>query len=115
MNYDEPETIPYSIRPFCPMSADAGQPRHCRTFCRILRIGFAQEDLANGGSVTTLFYNAGFDNPFSSVGTAIWQNGSGTFTVATPLPAALPLLAGGIGLFGLLGWRRKRNAAALAA
>jgi hypothetical protein len=24
--YDEPETLPYSIRPFCPMSADAGQP-----------------------------------------------------------------------------------------
>jgi hypothetical protein len=23
--YDEPETLPYSIRPFCPMSADAGQ------------------------------------------------------------------------------------------
>ena len=22
--YDEPETLPYSIRPFCPMSADAG-------------------------------------------------------------------------------------------
>jgi hypothetical protein len=25
--YDEPETLPYSIRPFCPMSADAGQSR----------------------------------------------------------------------------------------
>src|SRR3954467_10431656 len=23
--YDEPETLPYSIRPFCPMSADGGQ------------------------------------------------------------------------------------------
>jgi hypothetical protein len=22
--YDEPETLPYSIRPFCPMSADGG-------------------------------------------------------------------------------------------
>ncbi len=33
----------------------------------------------------------------------------------TPLPAALPLFAGGIGVMGLLGWRRKRkNAAALA-
>jgi hypothetical protein len=36
--------------------------------------------------------------------------------VATPLPAALPLFAGGLGALGLLGgWRRKRNAAAIAA
>ena len=39
------------------------------------------------------------------------------FTVAnTPLPAALPLFASGLGALGLLGWRRKRkNAAAIAA
>ena len=30
----------------------------------------------------------------------------------TPLPAALPLFAGGLGALGLLGWRRRRNAAA---
>lgn len=28
---------------------------------------------------------------------------------ATPLPAALPLFAGGLGALGLLGWRRKRK------
>jgi hypothetical protein len=34
----------------------------------------------------------------------------------TPLPAALPLFASGLGALGLLGWRRKRkNAAAIAA
>lgn len=33
----------------------------------------------------------------------------------TPLPAALPLFASGIGGFGLLSWRRKKKAAALAA
>jgi hypothetical protein len=32
-----------------------------------------------------------------------------------PLPAALPLFASGLGALGLLGWRRKRKAAALAA
>jgi hypothetical protein len=30
---------------------------------------------------------------------------------ATPLPAALPLFATGLGALGLLGWRRKRKAA----
>ena len=32
----------------------------------------------------------------------------------TPLPAALPLFATGLGALGLLGWRRKRKAAAVA-
>ena len=30
---------------------------------------------------------------------------------AVPIPAALPLLAGGLGFMGLMGWRRKRKAA----
>jgi len=34
---------------------------------------------------------------------------------AAPLPAALPLFASGLGGLGLLGWRRKRKAAARAA
>jgi len=34
---------------------------------------------------------------------------------ATPLPAALPLFAGGLGALGLLGWRRKKKAAPVAA
>ena len=33
-------------------------------------------------------------------------------TSAKPLPAALPLFATGLGALGLLGWRRKRKAAA---
>jgi CHRD domain/PEP-CTERM motif len=32
------------------------------------------------------------------------------FLVATPLPAALPLFASGLGVLGLFGWRRKRCA-----
>jgi len=35
-------------------------------------------------------------------------------TAATPLPAALPLFATGLGGLGLLGWRRKRKAQATA-
>lgn len=33
----------------------------------------------------------------------------------TPLPASLPLLATGLGVMGLLGWRRRRKAHAVAA
>jgi len=32
----------------------------------------------------------------------------------TPLPAALPLFATGLGVLGLIGWRRKRKAQAFA-
>ena len=35
-----------------------------------------------------------------------------TGPIATPLPAALPLFATGLGALGLLGWRRKRKQAA---
>jgi len=39
-----------------------------------------------------------------------------TSVSATPLPAALPLFASGLGALGLFGWRRKRkNASAIAA
>jgi hypothetical protein len=48
-------------------------------------------------------------------------NGFGLFAdteispAATPLPAALPLFATGLGALGLIGWRRKKKAAAFAA
>jgi len=50
----------------------------------------------------------------TSVGTLfINLAGDATFTaVVTPLPAALPLFATGLGGLGLLGWRRKRKAQA---
>jgi hypothetical protein len=41
--------------------------------------------------------------------------GAAAFIVSeTPLPAALPLFASGLGAMGLLGWRRKRKNAAAA-
>ncbi len=48
----------------------------------------------------------------SAVGTFAGDSG---VAAATPLPAALPLFATGLGALGLLGWRRKKKAAALAA
>ena len=46
-------------------------------------------------------------------GAAVVFNLTGTATpavAATPLPAALPMFAGGLGALGLFGWRRKRKA-----
>ena len=37
------------------------------------------------------------------------------FVTATPLPAALPLFASGLGAFGLFGWRRRRKSPAATA
>ncbi|MGH7100283.1 MAG: PEP-CTERM sorting domain-containing protein, partial [Stellaceae bacterium] len=39
----------------------------------------------------------------------------GNTQLTTPLPAALPLFASGLGAMGLFGWRKKRKAAAVAA
>jgi hypothetical protein len=52
-------------------------------------------------------------------GTTTTLNGfSFNYSVAadptTPLPATLPLFGGGLGALGLLGWRRKRKAQAVA-
>jgi hypothetical protein len=44
-----------------------------------------------------------------------FTSASGNFLAPTPLPAALPLFATGLGALGLLGWRRKRKAQAVAA
>ncbi len=63
----------------------------------------------NGGLVTIADAIAGYD-----VG-GYWGDFNNITTSATPLPAALPLFATGLGAMGLFGWRRKRkNAAPLA-
>ena len=52
--------------------------------------------------------------PFGGVGFTVnlnpVHNGDGTPVI--PLPAALPLFASGLGMLGIAGWRRKRQAAA---
>ncbi len=68
-------------------------------------------DLSGAGAITRLFFD---DNSADRGG--LGYHGF-SFNVAppmaaVPLPAALPLLAGGLGLMGLVGWRRKRIAAA---
>jgi hypothetical protein len=71
-------------------------------------------------------FPGGFTDTISPDGTTItlnWAGGSVTsgdvfdvtvgVTGATPLPAALPLFATGIGGLGFLGWRRRRKARAV--
>jgi hypothetical protein len=83
--------------------------------------------LAQGDSGISLMDSATWDGTTIAglgltPGTYEWIYGSladQTFTLdviaptATPLPAALPLFAGGLGGLGLLGWRRKRKAHAV--
>jgi len=60
-----------------------------------------------GGLGNTLFLS------WNGMPTEIAEIAAGDFGPAVvPLPAALPLFAGGLGLLGLLGWRRKRAASA---
>ena len=53
--------------------------------------------------------------PVFSLGNFQENSSDGTYIIgtATPLPAALPLFATGLGALGLLGWRRKRKAQAV--
>jgi len=53
---------------------------------------------------------------YSNVSLGSFLVGSGEFSSsAAPLPATLPLFATGLGALGLLGWRRKKKAQAIAA
>ena len=68
------------------------------------------------GRFTTLMQNDSVANySFSGTITDVTTFTETVGPAATPLPAALPLFASGLGALGLLGWRRKRKAAALAA
>jgi hypothetical protein len=69
----------------------------------------------NGANNYTYFNN--YSGPFPAINLTldsftITNVGEGTDLVATPLPAALPLFAGGLGMIGLLARRKKRKAAA---
>jgi hypothetical protein len=71
-----------------------------------------------GGSSAFVFWDLNNGPSTASQNTGVGAIGSESFQIigssiaATPLPAALPLFASGLGALGLLGWRRKRKAAA---
>lgn len=67
--------------------------------------------VAVGHTIGIEFYDGGSQNDQEvnfDIGPATSGGNGGA---ATPLPAALPLFATGLGAMGLLGWRRKRKAA----
>jgi hypothetical protein len=82
--------------------------------------GYTSDTLINDSSTYDM---ATFASLGVRPGTYVWSWGSGadqSFTLdiqapAAPLPASLPLFATGLGALGLLGWRRKRQARAVAA
>jgi hypothetical protein len=60
-------------------------------------------------AITVMFSGTSLGDTFT-LGFVSMQGSSEV--AATPIPTALPLFAGGLGVLGLLGWRRKRKAAA---
>jgi hypothetical protein len=68
----------------------------------------------NGDSGLNGFANQIFDENNPDVHIQLWAQATIVDPTATPLPAALPLFATGLGGLGLLGWRRKRKNAAAA-
>ena len=73
-----------------------------------------------GANLSSMIRNDNLAPDWERVGTDITHQGpfnasfSLTGVSGVPLPAALPLFATGLGALGLLDWRRKRKAAALA-
>lgn len=86
--------------------------------------GFQNAESLGFAFISTFFPNFGYDPNQNDtfIVTLSLQNSSNADISSvsetinqTPLPAALPLFAGGLGVMSLLGWRRKRKVALAAA
>jgi hypothetical protein len=84
-------------------------PSVCGVGCGDFLIGYGNFGPDPGGVGYFLMQLNGGAHPLSSFSLTL------TDTSTTPLPAALPLFAGGAGLIGLLARRRKRKTALAAA
>jgi hypothetical protein len=67
--------------------------------------------VSNSGDFANLVTWSNGDGPLAETSGGLRGEWS-TASSATPLPAALPLFAAGLGALGLIGWRRKRKDAA---
>jgi hypothetical protein len=74
---------------------------------------WADENAPNDGRLSSAYADPVFTAPDGYTFEASAGIGNG-LVATTPIPAALPLFASALGGLGLLGWRRKRRAAAAA-
>jgi hypothetical protein len=86
--------------------------RQCRRPSFILVLDSV--DFGSNASLQFLFSEANDAGLLGKASLTISLIGEG-IEATTPLPAALPLFASGLGALGLLGWRRKKKAAAIPA
>jgi hypothetical protein len=100
----------------------AGFSPGTRTYSGALAYETTANSVSGGYPNMVLYFVSNLGNAPDALST-VYTNGAFSIGVtgeadpvgATPLPAALPLFATGLGALGLLGWRRKKKAAALAA
>ncbi len=76
-------------------------------------IPFSFDWSVNPGTYTITFI--GSLSSYDGAGAIYGTITAGQPIPGTPLPAALPLFAGGLGVMGLFGWRRKRKSAGVLA
>jgi hypothetical protein len=86
------------------------------TFFGIISGGFLTWDSSTLPDILTTANGSIFSVDFAdgidlSLGNSATVQATVTATSVVPIPAALPLMAGGLGLLGFMGWRRNRLAA----
>ncbi len=103
----------YSVNPSLPANNDLRVSDSSATELDILFANPLSND-ANDPIDSYGIFLAGYESGYLFNGMTL--DGAGQADpLGTPLPAALPLFATGLGALGLLGWRRKRKNAAVAA
>jgi hypothetical protein len=78
--------------------------------CNVTAAGCSASVAAAMTAITTVALT--FTLPSGATGIQVAWTSPYTYVSPVPMPAALPLFATGLGVLGLLGWRRKRKAAA---